>query len=358
MSKGPVAIAETAVPIIVLVACAWQMRPRRSLTIARAPVFAAIAIALLIALPWPIYALTHLPGQLHLWLSEVAQGGTVDTYSTDPPWAYFSLIPLLLPWTAFFVVGLIVLFRQKTEQGIFVILLTLAPIIVMSCFTEKNDRYLLPMVVPAAIVTAAGIFIRDHRADRLRDIAAAITWIFLFVVAIGLPIAGATWYLDVHGNTWWPWTTALPSPVLIGGLVLIAWRLDASGRYNIVPTALIVMLLANTLLTRGYAKTDRGLSDGRPLADAIVAALPPHAPVWTFSEEGRFSRMPVDVVIYLDRVAQTVTNLATLSPDTPQAVLVHCRAGQSVPAGLSNWRLIASAPKNNGIWRVYVPPGL
>ncbi len=363
MSKGPVAIAQTVAPIV----AAWSSgepgsRVRaRSLVIAWAPVLAAVAIALIIALPWPVYAMTHLPNQLHLWISEVAEGGTVDAYSTDPPWAYSTLILLLLPWTALFIVGVIVLYRQKTQQGMFVILLTLAPIVVMSCFKEKNDRYLLPMIVPGAIVCAAGLLMRDNRVDRLREIAAGFTWGFLLVVAIGLPIAGALfphWLHDIHGNSWWSLATAIPWAVGLGGLVIVAWRLDPTGRYNLIPAGLVVMLLANILLTRGYAKADRGLSDGRPVADAIVAILPPNAPVWAFTEPGRFSRMPVDVTIYLDRVVHPTTNPAALPLDAPQAVLVHCRANQSMPPSLAGWRVIGSTSKNQGIWRVCVPPGM
>ena len=360
MSKGPVAIAQTVIPVIAFFLWrAWVRRPT-GFEIVWGPILAASAISLIIAIPWPVYAMIHLPHQLRLWLSEIAQGGNSD-YKPDPPWAYFSFIPLLLPWAAFFFVGLIVLAQQKTEQGLFVILLILAPIVVMSFFTEKNERYLLPMTVPAAIVCAAGIFIRDRQTEKLRDIATAFTWGYLLVVAIGFPIAGALGVLtmrDIHGSPWWSPTTGLLWAIGLGGCVVVAWRLDSSGRYNIIPASLVVMLVINVLFVHGYARTDRGLSDGRALADSIVAALPPHAPVWAFHEDGRFSRMPTDVTIYLDRIVWPTLDASTLEASVPQAVLVHCHPNQPMPPSLAGWRVIGSISKNEGIWRVCLPPGM
>src|SRR6185437_7855627 len=109
------------------------------------------------------------------------------------------------------------------------------PLVVMSFFTEKNDRYLLPMVIPAAIIAAAGIFMRDRQTDKLRDIASAFTWGYLLIVAVGFPIAGglgAFTMRNIHGSPWWSLTTGFLWAIGLGGCVIVAWRLDSSGRYN------------------------------------------------------------------------------------------------------------------------------
>src|SRR4029453_7808555 len=100
-------------------------------------------------------------------LTEVAAGGfKSDPY--DPPWVYLAFIPLLLPWAGFFFLGLIALLREKSDRAMLAIVLTLVPIVVMCCFTEKNDRYLLPMIAPAAVICAAGFAARDPELESFR----------------------------------------------------------------------------------------------------------------------------------------------------------------------------------------------
>jgi hypothetical protein len=143
----------------------------------------------------------------------------------------------------------------------------------------------------------------------------------------------------------------------MGAVVVVGWRIDPSGRRSLLPAGGMVMLLAHALFMYGYCNTERGRSDGRPISEMVVAALPPDAPVWVFAEEGRFSRSPVDTAIYMNRVVEPTRELAALPTTRPLAIMVHCKANQSMPAELASWRVIGTSSKNKGVWHVCIPPG-
>jgi 4-amino-4-deoxy-L-arabinose transferase-like glycosyltransferase len=355
MTKGPVALAQTVVPLLVFVA--WRRWNGRPVRIAWPAVASASALALAIALPWPIWAASQLSGQASLWFSEVAAGGARSN-PYDPPWVYFAFIPLLLPWAGFFILGMVALWREKSERGLLAIAFTFVPIAMMCLFPQKSDRYLLPMVAPAAVICAAGFLSRDAALDGLRGVVNIFTWGFLLVLGIGLPLSGVWWQRGIDGRPWFSLAMGMGAAAILGLIIVGGWWIDSSGRRTLLPVGAAVMLIANTLFTLGYANTDRGRSDGRPIAEFVVAALPADAPVWVFAEEGRFSRAPVDTAIYLNRVVEPIHDLSKLPPTAgPLAVLVHCKANQSMPAALSGWPVIGSSPKNQGVWRVCVRGG-
>jgi 4-amino-4-deoxy-L-arabinose transferase-like glycosyltransferase len=378
MSKGPVALAQTVFPLIVLFAWRWWDRRGRSASpagemssdsqtipqtpasrqrIGWLPILLAAVIAIAIALPWPIWALWHLPGQLQYWFSEVAEGGTKN-YRFDPPWIYLSLIPLLLPWAAFFFLGIILLLREKTDRARLIVLLVIAPILLMACFTEKNDRYLLPMLSASAIICAVGFLARGVDVEPARKWIAGFTWLAMACIAILLPVGGATLLRQLDGQTWWTAKTAIFSGIIASGIVVLAWKIDSTGRRSMIPAAIALMIWSQALFVMGYSSSARGLSDGRPVADGIAAALPPDAKVWYFDRPGRFSKVPIDVVIYLNRIVYPVSDLATLGTEPHgQVVLVHCRRNQPMPPAMRSWKVVGTASKNGGTWYACVPPG-
>ncbi len=354
MSKGPVALAQTVVPVVLFFA--WRLWIKRPMRIAWVPIAAATIFTLMIALPWPIWVATRLPGQIRFWLSEISHAEDPD-FRADPPWVYLALIPMLLPWAGFFFLGLVRLFREKSDAATLLIMLVIAPIVVMVFFKEKNERYLLPMAAPSALICAAGFLWRERDAVAARGVIAALTWGILLAIALGLPLMGATWLRRVDGATWWTLTRAIVVAVpLIAGVAGL-WWLDATGRRTLLPAGVVAMLAIGILFMSGYAHSVRGRSDGRPVADAIVNTLPPTADVWFFSEAGRMNRVPNDVPIYLNRVVRAAVNPATL-PTTPtkRAMLFHCRGQQTIPISLSAWPVIGETSKNKGIWRACVPP--
>jgi 4-amino-4-deoxy-L-arabinose transferase-like glycosyltransferase len=376
MSKGPVALAQTIIPLGL--AATWQRWRRRGdrgipavpgnpcSRIGRGPLIVAAAVALLVALPWPIYVMSRMSGQVLFWYHEISRVSAIDD-PADPPWVYLSLLVVLMPWTGLFLLGVAGECRKRLvdERGLMLVALVFVPIIIMLFFADKNDRYLMPMFAPAAVIAAVALAPaertrdRDARAARWRGWMIAFTFAAVVVMTLGLAIAGATRMVQrANGDAgWWSWRLA--AAVCAGGLVLIgaAWRIDRLGRRTLVPVAVIMMLSVQALSTWGYAQTARGRSDGKPLADVIVAALPADAQVWHYAPPDRFQKSPVDTSIYLNRTVTRIEDLKAIrGGDKPAAVIVHCREGQPMPPEMASWREIGTAEKNRGIWHVCVTP--
>ncbi len=364
MSKGPVAIVQTVVPMAVFVA--WRRwrgggvsgRPIQSWAIG-----AAVTLALLIALPWPIWVATRTSGQLAAWYREVTRVGATEM-APDPPWVYLALVPLLLPWAGFLFLGSALLWQERSARAVLLGSMVLAPIVIMLFFKDENERYLLPMLAPAALICAIGLVPRNDAKERdvapWRRLMAQLTFAMLAVTVVGLALVGATPLVQrLHGaGGWWSWRLAAGTSVAGLLIILAAWRVDSTGRRTLLPAGVILMIGAQALLTYGYRDSRRGRSDGRPIADAIVRALPPDAPVWHYAPSGRLADSPTDATIYLNRMVTRTDALAYVTASgRPSAVMVHAAVGQSLPPELAGWREIGAAEKNHGVWHVCVSPG-
>jgi 4-amino-4-deoxy-L-arabinose transferase-like glycosyltransferase len=350
MTKGPVALVQTIVP---LVAYASYKRTRLPWT----RILLTTLIILAIALPWPLYVLTRLSGQLELWTRDATAGG-LRNLPPDPIWSYLSATFLILPWLWFFILGAakIIRDRARNDAGIFALLLTVSPVLVMTCFPQKNERYLLPMLAPAAIVAAIGFLHRDSANRRAWHLAMAATWTTLALIALGLPIAGC-FLQTAAGEKWWSPTTAAITATLGAAILILAWRFDRDRELGVLPAALAIMLSAQALFIHGYSKTDSGLSDLKPLADAIAANLPPNTEVWGYTAPGRFDKVPIDLPIYLNRTVRLATHSTTLPTTSPQVIVVFTNDQTPLPPELKDWHLLKRVQrKKQGYWEAYARP--
>jgi 4-amino-4-deoxy-L-arabinose transferase-like glycosyltransferase len=364
MSKGPVAIAQTIAPfIVVAIWNRWrpsESQPRTMRRIRWSPLVAAAIVTLAIALPWPIYTLARLPGQIAFWWAQITGGGGREEFSADPPWTYLALIPLLMPWTGLFVIGMIDLFRRRTAAARLAIALVVVPLLIMTCFAEKNERYLLPMLAPAAVVCAIGIVRReDDEPDPIREWVVGLTWPVLTAIVLGACVGGA-FLKKVDQTSYWSLPTGLMLAAAAAVILIVAWMIDRmrGGRAPLLVAGAVLMIATQALFMHGYADSRNGRSDGKPLADAIVNTLGPGADVRTFVSPGRFFRVPVDFVIYLNGTTEQAsdpTTLPSVAP-RPRAIIVHCRKETDRPAELADWRVIGQISKNSGTWYACVPP--
>ncbi len=347
MTKGPVALVQTIIP---LAAFAIYKRQTR---LPWKPILLTTLIVLAIALPWPVYVLTRFSGQLELWTRDAAAGGARNE-PADPIWSYLPMTLLLLPWLWFFIVGAIKIVRERSDAGIFALMLAVAPVLVMTCFPEKNERYLLPMIAPAAVVAAIGFLHRDIANRIAWHLAMGATWATLGLIALGLPIAGC-FLTTAASDKWWSPTTAAIAAPIGAAILILTWRHDRE--LGILPAALAIMLGAQALFIRGYSRTDSGLSDMKPLADAIVAKLPSTAEVWGFTAPARFDKVPIDLPIYLNRTVRHATQPTTLPTSTPQVMVVFTNEQSPPPPELKDWQLIKRVPrKKQGFWEAYARP--
>ena len=162
MSKGPVALVQTVVPAGVFVALAAQGGLRRWIR----PALAGAALMLSVSMPWPVLMLAEVPGVWRTWVDEVTRLDPADP-RPDRWYANLQIVRHMLPWTPWFLAGAWAAgrsaWRRRGEPWELAFWLVILPLVVMSFFSERKPRYLLPLV-PAAAVLAAGAM--AHMASR------------------------------------------------------------------------------------------------------------------------------------------------------------------------------------------------
>ncbi len=284
MSKGPVCFVQTLAPLIV-----WQLwrKSRKATALQRnhrriAPALATGIIAFfLIATPW--YLATYLQNpsaQWQTWLKEVT--GTDAPDRSDPRLVYVPfLIVMLFPWLLFWFGGLYLAARdalrkptdadpQTSDRYVYLLFLVLVPVVIMTCFKDRKDRYLLPLIAPAAVLTArcAKIYLAHRPASAKRDWFGWLHWTTLILVALALPILGAAGRIkSLTTLDHRPWfspsfaAAAIASALVIGALGLRAHLLRKPGTFLYT---IFLMLLVVTLIELGYRNTVGGRSKMRP----------------------------------------------------------------------------------------------
>ena len=83
------------------------------------------------------------------------------------------------------------------------LLTVVVPIVIMSLFRDRKERYLLPMVAPAAVLCAHALSIFAEPEQRRRALDQAIVWIHwgvLLLIPVGLAIAGTTKLRGLEGQ--------------------------------------------------------------------------------------------------------------------------------------------------------------
>ena len=371
MSKGPVGLVQTVLPFGLFLL--WRRTvgaaPRTPSANAVGPALAGIAIMLALALPWPLAVFAKHPDILHTWFREITREGAT-VLAPDPWYVYFVFPAWVVPWLSFFVAGLwlgsMSLFRPLAashgngdqRQGfVLALLLTIVPILTMSLFKDKNERYLLPMAAPAAVL-AAGVTVAWFRSDRRDGGGRAVEvghWVTLAVLALS-PAAAAVFARTFgipEGSFDLRWG-------LIGGAVALTLAWLTYVRYsrqapNAVGVALmtgIMMLLLQYPFMIGYDRLSR--SDLKPLADAVWAHYP-DAVLYEY-EPGTKTRTYLDLPIYAGRLTRKLHDPSSLAQaDRPQVVVFFQRQGEP-PALGPRWKELTTGGGRKDRWRAFVLP--
>jgi 4-amino-4-deoxy-L-arabinose transferase-like glycosyltransferase len=417
MSKGPVALVQSVLPLLLFAAwTAWDRPgsaargteqgpaapPRDAQQAANASrvvlLLTGLLVFLLVALPWFVAVAARRPGVLREWFSEVSRADATDL-PPDPWYVYLVLFFYVAPWVAWFVAGAVMgvarAFRVRPRESsgssapaggfpvmpeewnagtptpavpapgaarppgsiVLSLLLTFVPVLVMMLFKDKNERYLFPLVGPAAVLAAQAI-VGWVEAGRPRGVGAAAVrfahWATLFLFAVGAPV-GAALLKAVDGG---PWITPLTAAVFtaIGVAVLLAGLLlDRARPYAMVGAAVSLMLLVQFPILMGYRNDRQGRAELKPLADAIWAAAP-DADVYELDVAGR-TRTRYDLPIYLNRVTHKTADPLTLVQDARPIALVYFGSRKAPePVLPPPWRAIGEGPDGKSKWRLYVLP--
>jgi hypothetical protein len=319
-------------------------------------VAAGVALMCAIALPWFIYAIKKVPHATDSWINEA-----VDNRTENPvgPWGYLSFLPLLLPWTITFIGGLLIAPRHRGT--LLAAFLALAPIVLMSVYKDRKERYLFPMTPAAAVVCAVSLVTLARKRQpwtKLEKFGVAQHWALVVAFGVLAPAAAATGLVnELKTSTGEPflsraWGAGLT--VGLGLLIAAAMLVRQYWALALVVCTTVVMLVMQAAVIPGYARTDGGRSPMRPLADVIWATYP-DAEMYNAHPRGK--RASVDLSIYLNRVTKWVSadELASMTPGPrPKIVLLLQSEHEAEPTPPDGWQLLKQTPRKKDVWWAFV----
>jgi len=385
LSKGPVCLVQSVVPLAAFVL--WRRWAQRRYGPAggldepdlppvgslrwRAAALAGCVLFAAIALPWFILVAARHPEVLSRWWVEVTRHGA--RLEQDSDWySYISIFAMVLPWVVFFVGGLVLVVPRcvgrrglappsEVPDGgrpVLALALLAVPIFIMSFFADRAERYLLPMLGPAAILAALSldVFFRTvHERSPLHRLMLAIHWPIVIAAGIVFPLAlsplTAGWLDDEL--RWFTLGLAAAAAGAAALLILAGMWWQRRWPAAMVLTTAAVAFIAQAMYAHGYGTQGEGRSDMRPLAEAVWAAAP-EAEAYSFTPD---SRLRQDFSIYLNRTVHRVQAISAIAPSARPQVLLSAHKVSGPPLEIpADWRPLASVRKDNRIWSVHVRP--
>ncbi|MEA2711242.1 MAG: hypothetical protein QOF78_3843 [Phycisphaerales bacterium] len=385
LSKGPVALVQTVAPLVVFLLADYLLSRRRGIhddaaddnfslvatdaspwgARARtriAQVLLGAALFLLIALPWYAIVASKYPDVWQRWQLEVTREGATDL-PANRWYNYLSFFLFIAPWTAFFIAGIVIVVRDLMQsprdarsRGMWLaLLMTIVPIVIMSFFRDRKERYLLPMIAPASVIVARAV-VEHFQTRHLKSLAdravVTIHWLTLLIIAIGLPIAGGTMLKTLDGARWYS-----PTLAALGGAICVAIVIAGMIAHRrcggaIVAATLLCMLAVQMLFMHGYRNSREGRSEMKPLA-ALIWQQAPDAQVFTTG--AKRMRAPTDLSIYLNRSVLWVDDVSQIPASSRPAVLVvRERKKQPPPVAPEGATVIGKTARDEGWWHAFL----
>jgi 4-amino-4-deoxy-L-arabinose transferase-like glycosyltransferase len=388
MSKGPVALIQTVVPILAYIA--WQRfqpKPERPPTPRPkwiAPLLVGVLLFMAIGLSWYVMVYLNNPEVIKEWITEVTREGATDLEPSK--WYNYATLPFVLfPWTFFTIVGLIgsVMVIIKGARGpgrecasriVLALFLLIVPILIMSLFRDRKMRYLIPLVAPASIIAAWGMLELLATVARRKAtlMIAAFHWLPLAIATIGLGLAASplgsslpsSWTASLKtagGEPWYSTQFGIVMAFVAAALIAAAmlWQRRAPLAAPLIGGAML-MLFWNAVFNAGYRHSSEGSSEMRPLAEQILAAHP-DAEVYSYRPDRPQRHAPIDLAIYLNRAVKAVKDPAELRGTTgPRVFIVRQKHTEQLadpstlaPAEGGPWTYFAATPVDEAIWYAF-----
>ena len=360
MCKGPVALVVTVLPFAVFATLRNRKVIPRSLEnqTPRAKwvpvVLTGFFCMLAIALPWYISTLVSTPGAAAAWWNELRGEGT-KSISRDPWLAYWTLLPNVLPWLPLFLAGGCLMWPglRRARRISLPLFLLIVPIVVLSLFHDRKERYLLPLVGPVALI-AAHAAVRLKRRFILRTRSALIVWkthwIVLCLLAIGMPAMGMFYLKRIDGQPWYPIAGGIAAMAVGFGIVTLGWICQSRWRCSFVAATVAVLLLANAAFLSAWSQSAHGHSEMKPVADRLHLEFPGQTVVYFNPTNDK--PVTLDLDIYLDRPVP-VTSLAPPATVYEHAGAIVLLQGSGEPAPhFAGWQPAFDLVSRNHHWMV------
>jgi 4-amino-4-deoxy-L-arabinose transferase-like glycosyltransferase len=330
-TKGPVTLFLTVIPAAAYILTFQRDRWRLILAL-----LGLCAFGMLSLVPWAWHMQRALGADLvrqYTW--ETVGRFNSSVVGRDSTFHYLHFVYYALPWTLFLVLALWMPFRREEipgRRGVwFAWFWLVAAVLLMSLPREKTDRYMLPLMAPAALLIGQAIALYAHSEcqfwtpGRRRLLLWAQTSL-MFAITVGGTV------LMIYKN-WIPLWLALGALALLMVPVLAFALRARQSRFESARTALVIfgiLLALFALAVQARAPVFR--EPLRPLARQVSEIIG-DAPLYSWAD----TKPPFQLVYYLNRSAPVLmerVNRKTIHPgDTdadPVAVLRKCleRHGQ------------------------------
>lgn len=369
LTKNPLAMLFVLFPLIVMLV----LIPKR-----RAGAVGGLLLAVLLAAavtsPWYWYCLEHVPTAEASWEYEYAARRKAD--DRRPFWFYLVLFGLIFPWTFWLIGALFQPFlraRGESRRRLLVAWIWMVGIVViLSLFSTKEIRYILP-ALPAAAILVAQLWSWHGQLARQAKIDAGVNrlrrphWSMLLLASVGfVPLLAYGNRLTAMLNgvlgrfglesLELPNFGALP-PTLIWSiaalLVLIAlWGAHLHRRWKPLSAAAatgVWMILASTVGYASYVRSSHSVYENRSDAMAVRRAVTGHDLVFLYDhdidtavpERRRPGRLEPDeeFLFYTGRIIRPITPdaLAKAASSTSEPLYVMVRLDEP---GISERRML------------------
>lgn len=343
MSKGPVSLFALFLPFLL----AWGIFGRPSMRGKWLPVGVMVLVTIVVGCWW--YAYIHV---FHAdeWQAVMAKETGSWLNRNVRPWHYYWKFFLEAGVWALLLVTAIIMVLRRGFRGdrirLVPVMWMLFCLVLLSCMPEKKTRYLLPLLIPAAVVMAqaVGIWCASFSSRGSADITLghssgmhAPRWPFrlnawlLAAVCAGIPVGA---YIMVYAKG------LMGLPVWIGVTVLslcAAWLLVRAG-IRLLPQSMVIVTGCYYALLVLFAFPVVGkLINGTTMQTITAAVNAPEVKEYPIYA-------PADEELRIEMVYQARRNIRPVAVDSaealrarlPMILMTHEYAGERIPASFVN----------------------
>lgn len=343
MSKGPVSLFALFLPFLL----AWGIFGRPSMRGKWLPVGVMVLVTIVVGCWW--YAYIHVFHADEWQAVMVKETGSWLNRNVRPWHYYWKFFLEAGVWALLLVTAIIMVLRRGfrgDRSRLVPVMWMLFCLVLLSCMPEKKTRYLLPLLIPAAVVMAqaVGIWCASFSSRGSADITLghssgmhAPRWPFrlnawlLAAVCAGIPVGA---YIMVYAKG----LMGLPVWIVVTVLSLCAaWLLVRAG-IRLLPQSMVIVTGCYYALLVLFAFPVVGkLINGTTMQTITAAVNAPEVKEYPIYA-------PADEELRIEMVYQARRNIRPVAVDSaealrarlPMILMTHEYAGERIPASFVN----------------------
>ncbi len=181
LAKGPVVFVHVAVPLVAWRVFVGDKLPGRWLVHA-----AGACLFALVAVPWVLFVVSHIPAAISIWRYESVGEMTDNVRNARPFYFYLpNIFYLAMPWTPLWIGALAAPWIRNRRRLLFAWTWCIVMVAFFSCVKMKKDAYLLPIMPAVALMSGAGLLRLMAMGRTVRN-ARLFKTVVAMQIAIGL----------------------------------------------------------------------------------------------------------------------------------------------------------------------------